>query len=178
MITARTRVGSFLDKLEKQGKSTDNANAILPEFFSYIGDTHGNFKNIPRKFISTADKGTMQLYDILRKTVDARKEKPKASKPKYEPNPYDDLVDPRNPVLERRTPVGDTVGMPTRQSAKERAADKAPAEKKKDPSDDQDDPADHEEDDGDFIVSFNDSNAVYVQPHQESGPGSPGQSLP
>jgi len=99
----------------------------LPEFFSYIGDTHGNFKNIPRKFISTADKGTMQLYDILRKTVDARKEKPKAPKPKYEPNPYDDLVDPKNPVLERRTPVGDAVGMPTRQSAKERAADKAPA---------------------------------------------------
>ena len=72
---AKTNVGSFLDAQQNKGKGSKSALDLLPGFFQYLGRKNPDFASVKREDISTSDKTTATIYDVLNKSIKKRAKK-------------------------------------------------------------------------------------------------------
>ena len=112
---------------------------MLREFMRHLGKWHTELKDIPAKHISTADDGIKPIYDKLRKTFDARKEKRHKPTPKVEADSEYDPDDPNNTSFKKRRAPAEKVGPPNRLAVKGTPTGKTAGEDDKDMSDDSED---------------------------------------
>ena len=161
--TARTKVGSFLTKCQREGIATNEPMPVLQKFLHYIGQKHSRFQNLPMKHISTSDATISTLYDILRKTINARKQKPKTASQKHDDDSDEGPEDPHDSWMKKHPDTKDQVGRQSGEPTPGRPAGKAQAKAKKEVSEDKMDSDEDLDDDGQGLSSFSAS----VDQHQE-----------
>ena len=139
---------------------------MLREFLRHLGKWHSELKDIPAKHISTTDEAIKLIYDKLRKTFDARKEKRQKLTPKAEADSEYDPDDPNNTSFKKRRAPAEKVGPPNRLAVKGTPTGKTAGEDDKDMSDDsKDSPSALEEEDVSFS-SISVSEAQTMDPFQ------------